>query len=176
MRPLPKGCGERQAHHPAAVCQKAQYDRHRSRPDRASYIKPLLGRMKVAAVTREDVEGFMHDVAEGKTARKTKDGCKKRGLAIVRGGTGTANRTVGLLGAIFTYAVRHRMRSDNPVRGIIRPAGNRRERRLSDDEYKIARQSVAKSRSKYLACRCCRRKLPCFHRLAFGRSVRLALE
>ena len=27
------------------------------------HIKPLLGRMKVVAVTREDVEGFMHDVS-----------------------------------------------------------------------------------------------------------------
>jgi integrase len=31
--------------------------------------------------------------------------------------------------------VRHRMRSDNPVRGVMRFADGRRERRLSDDEY-----------------------------------------
>jgi integrase len=98
------------------------------------HIKPLLGRMKVAAVTREDVEGFMHDVAEGKTAARAKTG-KKRGLSNVRGGMGTASRTVGLLGAIFTYAVRHRMRADNPVHGVVRPADGKRERRLSDDEY-----------------------------------------
>ena len=53
----------------------------------------------------------------------------------MRGGKGTASRTVGLLGAIFTYAVRHRMRSDNPVHGVMRFADGRRERRLSDDEY-----------------------------------------
>jgi integrase len=99
------------------------------------HVKPLLGRMKVAAVTREDVEGFMHDVAEGKTAVRVKTG-KKRGLSNVRGGMGTASRTVGLLGAIFTYAVRHRMRKDNPVHGVTRPADGTRERRLSDDEYK----------------------------------------
>ena len=98
------------------------------------HIKPLLGRMKVAAVMREDVEQFMHAVAEGKTAARVKTG-KKRGLSNVRGGMGTASRTVGLLGAIFTYAVRHRMRSDNPVHGVIRPADGKRERRLSDAEY-----------------------------------------
>jgi integrase len=98
------------------------------------HIKPLLGRMKVVAVTREDVEGFMHAVAEGKTAARSKTG-KKRGLSNVRGGMGVASRTVGLLGAIFTYGVRHRMRTDNPVRGVIRPADGMRERRMSDDEY-----------------------------------------
>ena len=75
----------------------------------------------------------MHDVAEGKTAANTKT--KPRGLARVRGGKGAANRAVGLLGAIFTYAVRRRMRSDNPVHGVMRPADGRRDRRLTDAEY-----------------------------------------
>ena len=47
------------------------------------HIKPLLGRRMVTAVTREDVEAFMHDIAAGKTASKTKT--KPRGLARVRG-------------------------------------------------------------------------------------------
>lgn len=98
------------------------------------HIKPLLGRRTVGAVTREDVEAFMHDVAAGKTASRTKT--KPRGLARVRGGRGTATRTVGLLGAIFAYAVRHRMRADNPVHGVTRFADGKRHRRLSDDEYK----------------------------------------
>lgn len=98
------------------------------------HIKPLLGQHKVAAVTREDVEAFMHDVAAGKTAGKTRT-AKARGLAHVRGGKGTASRTVGLLGAIFTYAVKHRMRSDNPAHGVMRFADGKRERRLSDEEY-----------------------------------------
>src|SRR5262249_23233162 len=98
------------------------------------HITPLLGRRTVGAVTREDVEAFMHDVAVGKTASRTKT--KPRGLARVRGGRGTATRTVGLLGAIFAYAVRHRMRTDNPVPGVTRFADGKRKRRLSEDEYK----------------------------------------
>jgi integrase len=97
------------------------------------HIKPLLGRMTVAAVDRADIERFMYAVAEGETAAKIKT--KARGLARVRGGKGTASRTVGLLGAIFTYAVRHRMRSDNPVHGVTRFADGQRDRRLSDEEY-----------------------------------------
>jgi integrase len=108
------------------------------------HIKPLLGRRTVAAVTREDVETFMHDVAEGKTAGKTKT-TKNRGLANVRGGRGTASRTVGLLGAIFSYAVRHRMRSDNPAHGVMRPADGRRERRLGNDEYRALGRALRKA-------------------------------
>ena len=98
------------------------------------HIKPLLGRLGVAAVTREDVERFMHAVAEGKTAVREKSE-NKHGVTLVTGGRGTASRTVGLLGAIFTYAVRKRLRSDNPVQGVMRFADGRRERRVSDDEY-----------------------------------------
>src|SRR6516164_2627148 len=107
------------------------------------HIRPLLGRQKVSTVTREDIESFMHDVADGKTAGKFKT--KPHGLAYVRGGMGTASRTVGLLGGIFEYAVRHRMRPDNPVRGVIRPADGRRERRLTDDEYKMLGTALRKS-------------------------------
>lgn len=108
------------------------------------HIKPLLGRRAVAAVTREDIEAFMHDVAEGKTAKRVKTE-NKRGLSHVRGGKGTASRTVGLLGGIFSYAVRHRMREDNPVHGVMRFADGQRKRRLSDGEYKALGNSLRKA-------------------------------
>jgi integrase len=98
------------------------------------HIKPLLGSLSVSAMTRDDVERFLHDVAEGRTAGKTKS-AKKRGLARVTGGRTAATRAVGLLGAIFTYSVRRRLRLDNPVHGVERFADRKRERRLSDDEY-----------------------------------------
>src|SRR5262249_27746663 len=113
------------------------------------HIKPLLGSMKVAAVTREDIDGFMHAIAEGRTAARIKTG-KKRGLANVRGGKGTASRTVGLVGSIFSYAVRYRMRPDNPVRGVIRFADGRRERRLSDAEYKMLGAALKKATDEQL--------------------------
>ncbi len=107
------------------------------------HFKPLLGGRAVAAVTRADIERFMHAVAEGKSAARVKT--KRRGLARVRGGRGTASRAVGLLGAIFTYAVRRGLRLDNPVHGVIRFADGKRERRLSDDEYAALGEALRKA-------------------------------
>jgi hypothetical protein len=83
----------------------------RSRIER--HIKPLLGTMKVSAVTRPDIERFMHAVAEGETARRVKL-AKGRAVSNARGGRGAASRTVGLLGAIFSYAQRKRMIAEKP--------------------------------------------------------------
>ncbi len=97
------------------------------------HIIPLLGRMPVKSVTRTDIEAFMHDVATGITAVREKT--KPRGVSVVRGGRGVAARSVGLLGAIFTYALRNGIRLDNPVHGIVRFADGRRQRRLTNDGY-----------------------------------------
>ena len=110
----------------------------------ARHIKPLLGSVKVAAVTREDIDGFLHDVAQGRTQARIKT-AKKHGFANVRGGKGAASRTTGLLGAIFAYAVKKGLRSDNPVHGVTRFADGRRERRLSDSEYAALGVALAKA-------------------------------
>jgi integrase len=107
------------------------------------HIKPLLGTYAVVAVTRRDVERFLHDVAEGKTKARVKT--KARGLARVKGGKTAANRSSGLLGAIFTYGVRQGMRADNPVHGLQRFADGKRDRRLSDQEYGLLGKAVAQA-------------------------------
>lgn len=99
------------------------------------HIKPLLGRRLVIDIQRSDIVRFLRDVTAGKTASNQKTD-KKRGRAIVEGGAGTASRTTGLLGGIFTFAASEGIRPDNPVHGVKRPADNRRQRRLSADEYK----------------------------------------
>ena len=113
------------------------------------HIKPLLGSLAVAAVTRQDVDSFLHDVAAGKTAALIKSS-KKHGLSRVRGGKGTASRTTGFLGAIFSYAVRHQMRADNPVRGVERFADGRRERRLTEDEYRALGNALRKAAAEHV--------------------------
>jgi integrase len=77
------------------------------------HIKPKLGKMRVATITSEQVEDFMHSLSRG-----------------------SATRTLGLLGAIFQYALRRKLRPDNPCYGFDKPAQMRRTRRLSENEYK----------------------------------------
>jgi integrase len=76
------------------------------------HIKPKLGKLKVAAVTSEQIEDFMHSLP-----------------------TGSQARTLGLLGVIFAWAVKRKLRPDNPCRGIDKPTETKKTRRLSDNEY-----------------------------------------
>ena len=85
----------------------------------------------------------MHEVAAGKTA--TREKTKPRDLSVVRGGRGVAGRTVGLLGAIFTYAVRLGLRTDNPILGVVKFAEGHRQRRLTDDEYQMLGMALSKA-------------------------------
>jgi integrase len=100
----------------------------------ARHIKPLIGRLAVAAVTDADIRTLRDAVAVGKTSCQVKTGA--RGLARVRGGKGAATRVLRLLGGIFTYAIAHGMRADNPVRGVPQFRDGQRERRFSKSEYR----------------------------------------
>lgn len=98
------------------------------------HIIPLIGARRVKDLTKADINKVLKDIMAGKTrvSVKTK---KLRGKAIVRGGAGTATRTVGLLGGILTYAVDAGIIDRNPAHGIKKPKDNVRKRRLSEAEY-----------------------------------------
>ena len=55
----------------------------------------------------------MHDIAEGKTAGRTKT-AKSAAWRACAAGKAQPTGPSGCLGAIFTYAVRHRMRTGQP--------------------------------------------------------------
>ncbi|MFG1283040.1 tyrosine-type recombinase/integrase, partial [Xanthobacter autotrophicus] len=83
-----------------------------------------------------DITKAMKDIVAGKT-RLTVKTKKLRGKSIVKGGAGTATRTIGLLGGILTYAVEAGIIETNPVHGVRRPKDNVRARRLSEAEYRV---------------------------------------
>jgi integrase len=99
------------------------------------HIIPLLGTRRVKDLTKADINKALKDIMAGKTrvSVKTK---KLRGKAIVRGGAGTATRTVGLLGGILTYAAEAGIIERNPAHGLRKPKDNVRTRRLTEAEYR----------------------------------------
>lgn len=123
------------------------------------HIKPILGSKRVNAVTLPDIERWMQDVATGRTASKIKPSLAqvKAGQApkdaqrrrlkdpVARGGKGTATRTAGLLGGIFEFAVKRKIRPDNPVRGLQRYRDRKMERFLSQAELTALGEAMAAS-------------------------------
>jgi integrase len=76
------------------------------------HIRPNIGKYRVVTITQENIEDFMRSMSQG-----------------------SAKRIMGLTGAIFSYAVKKKLRPDNPCRGIETPKDRRKLRRLSEAEY-----------------------------------------
>ena len=81
------------------------------------HIQPLIGTQRVKDLVKADVNKVLKDIMAGKTrvSVKTK---KLRGKAIVRGGVGTATRTVGLLGGILPMPWRPASSRQTPRMGF----------------------------------------------------------
>jgi len=94
------------------------------------FIRPKLGKLKVAAVTYSDID----DVH-----RALKDTPYQ------------ANRVLALLSKMFSLAIKWQYRVDNPCKGIERFAEEKRERYLSGDELKHLLQALAEHPNKQSA-------------------------
>lgn len=103
--------------------EKGQTERH---------ILPLLGRVRLRDLKKQHVQKFLSDIAAGKTAADVRT--KKRGRAVVSGGKGAANRTLGLLSSMLSFAVEQKMIAENPALGIKHYKLKKHERYLSSEE------------------------------------------
>jgi integrase len=99
------------------------------------HIIPLIGNRRVKDLVKADIAKVLKDIMAGKTAVSVKTK-KLRGKSIVRGGAGTATRTIGLLGGVLTYAMEAGIITANPAHGVRKPKDNVRARRLTEDEYR----------------------------------------
>jgi integrase len=83
------------------------------------HLKPKLGKIRVTAITQFQIDKFMNECSPG-----------------------SAKRLIQLLGAIFSFAVKKGLRSDNPCKGIVKPKDVRRTRRLSEIEYSQLQRAI----------------------------------
>ena len=161
---------ERQLDHKAItikeLCELYRADLHAGlilgkggRPKKASTIStdlgrmqrhliPLVGTRRVKDFTKADANRVLKDIMAGKTKVCVKT-AKLRGKAIVRGGVGTASRTIGLLGGIMTYAIEAGIIETNPVHGVRKPKDNVRQRRLSEEEYRTLGEMLCAAAASY---------------------------
>lgn len=108
----------------------SSWDSDRSNLER--HAKPLLGRKRLCNVTMSDVASFQRDVANGKSYADVKT--KKRGRAIVRGGPGTARRSVETIAAMFNWARKRGLMDANPARDVEKFRTQPKERFLTQEE------------------------------------------
>ncbi|MFC7334754.1 tyrosine-type recombinase/integrase [Rhodocista pekingensis] len=101
----------------------------------------MVGKRLVKDLTSPDIVAFQRDVLAGKTASVIKT--KPHGKAVVRGGPGTAARTVGLLGAILTYARSKGLIDSNPMHGVQKPADRRRDVKITPALYAALGKALA---------------------------------
>lgn len=92
------------------------------------YIRPAMGKVRVADLRHADVEKLHRDIAKTKPY--------------------AANRAVAVLSKMFSLAVKWEMRTDNPVKGIERAPEERRERFLSPAEIGRLAEQLATHREK----------------------------
>ena len=89
----------------------------------AADILPMLGRMKVAAVTHADVDAFHRRIS---------------GRAPIH-----ANRVLALLSKMFSLSVRWGWRADNPCKGVERNQETKRHRYLGGTELARLTEALA---------------------------------
>jgi integrase len=99
------------------------------------HVLPLLGHKRVNDVGVSDIERFFRDVAAGKSASDSKIGVRKR--IIVRGGDGAARKVFRDLSAVFSFACRRGIATDNPCeKAVVQKTDNQRTRFLTLDEVR----------------------------------------
>ncbi len=97
------------------------------------HIGPHFGQhMKVADVRFEDVDALHRKITKS-------------------GSTYAANRCIAVLSKMFSLAIRWRMRSDNPVRGIEKNPESKRKRYLSGDELARLTKALAEYQDRQAA-------------------------
>ncbi len=110
------------------LAEHATRKRERSAKEDASLLRqlivPKLGKLRVAAVRRTEIEAFHREVTKATAVR--------------------ANRALSLLTKMFNLAIGWEIRTDNPCKGIQRNHEDKRERYLTPAELERLMAALAR--------------------------------
>ena len=98
------------------------------------HLRPLLGKLRIDAIKRVDVERMRDAVAAGRTAEKLDNDEKRPSGSLASGGTGVAAQCVLLVSTIFSFGIDRGLCTDNPARGVKKARVRKLERFLSTAE------------------------------------------
>ncbi|GHT74591.1 hypothetical protein AGMMS50222_03990 [Endomicrobiia bacterium] len=90
--------------------------------------------MPITEITRGRIELFVRDVESGEKIQRREKSKNPRGVVAVRGGVAAATSTLGVLGCVFQFAIKHELIERNPAHGIKRPANNIKDIFIDYDE------------------------------------------
>ena len=96
------------------------------------HARPLLGKKQLHDLVPKDIAAFQRDVAAGRSFVDVKT--KLRGRAIVRGGPGTARRSVETVSAMLNWARKRKLLDANPAQDVEKLKTDPKERFLSAAE------------------------------------------
>jgi integrase len=114
------------------VRDPANVEKDKARLD--AHVRPLLGKIRLAELTRSRVERARDHIIAGKTANTSARKVRPRGRATVTGGAGAASRTLKTFIAVCGWGVRQGMLTSNPAEELKLPPSGRRERVMSTEE------------------------------------------
>lgn len=114
----------------------------------SAHIKPQLGSRSILSLKQSDIERFRDAVAKGKTARdmtvaKGEPGYKPRSRVIVHGGVGAANRSLAVLSAMLSWAVKRGVLPINPALGVSHLEADTERRDLRGNELEMLAKAMA---------------------------------
>jgi integrase len=115
------------------------------------HVRPLLGDRLAGELRRLDVAQMAKGICDGETAGDVRVG--KQALARVRGGVGTARRTLQVFAAMFAWAIHHELLTHHPAKAVRLPRAAVKERFLTRAEAERLFDTLeALERDRRLSC------------------------
>lgn len=126
-----------------AFTQKAKTTRATDIGRIERHLKPLIGGKHADLLTADSIRKIQNDIKEGKTAGRFKT--ISRGLAKVTGGAGTADKSVLILRAAYSWAISEGILKDNPAASVkVAQPGQRETIMSGSDDYALLFKTLNK--------------------------------